>query len=173
MKELIMMRRSGASLFLLDTFLIFKKISYLCSNQLYYKMKRRIILIMFMVLCSVICSAQTIRNTNNSVMAKIDTDGTVRNSNNSVIARFYNSGDIRDSNNHLLGRISSNGDVRDSNNSYLGKIESSGFVRNRNNSTLGKVEADGAVRDSNNHTIGYARGVPMRYAAIFFFFHFF
>lgn len=83
--------------------------------------------------------AQTIRNNNNSTVAKIDNDGTVRNSNNSVI-----------------GRISSNGDIRDSNNHYLGKIES-----------------DGTVRDSNNHTIGYAKGVPMKYAAVYFFFGFF
>ena len=85
-----------------------------------------------MVLCVGLCSAQTIRNTNNSVVAKIDNDGTVRNSNNSVIARINSNGDIRDSNNR-----------------------------------------DGTVRDSNNHTIGYAKGVPSRYAALYFFFNFF
>ena len=52
------------------------------------------------------------------------------------------------------------------------KIEGNGTVRNSNNSLLGKVEGDGTVRDSNNHAIGYARGVPMRYAAVYFFFHF-
>jgi hypothetical protein len=51
-------------------------------------MKIRTTFIMLMMLCAVICSAQTIRNTNNSIIAKIDTDGTVRNSNNSVIARI-------------------------------------------------------------------------------------
>ena len=51
----------------------------------------------------------------------------------------------------------------------LGKVESNGTVRNRNNSILGKVESDGTVRDSNNHILGYARGIPQRYAAVFFF----
>ena len=50
-------------------------------------------------------NAQTIRNTNNSVVAKIDTDGTIRNSNNSVIGRINSNGDIRDGNNHYLGEI--------------------------------------------------------------------
>ena len=56
--------------------------------------------------------------------------------------------------------------------SFFCKIEGNGTVRNSNNSLLGKVEGDGTVRDSNNHSIGYARGVPMRYAAVYFFFHF-
>ena len=79
---------------------------------------------------------------------------------------------IRNSNNRLLGKIGSNGDIRNSNNSYMGKVESSGTVRNSNNSLLGKVDSDGTVRNSNNSVIGYAKGVPMRYAAVFFFFHF-
>ena len=168
------MRRSGASLLLLYTFpstwLIIQKDSVSLQQPNIKKMKRRIILSFLMVLCVGLCSAQTIRNTNNSVVAKIDNDGTVRNSNNSVIARISNNGDIRDSNNHLLGKIGSDGVIRNSNNSYLGKVESNGVVRNSNNSTLGKVEVDGTIRDSNNHTIGYAKGVPMKYAAVFFFF---
>ena len=172
-----MVRRSGASLLLLNTFLficlLIRKDSVSLQQLNIKKIKRMIILSLLMVLCVSICSGQTIRNTNNSVVAKIDTDGTIRNSNNSVIARINSNGEIRDSNNHLLGKIGSNGDVRNSNNSYLGKVESNGVVRNSNNSTLGKVEADGTVRDCNNHTIGYARGVPMKYAAVFFFFNFF
>lgn len=172
-----MMRQIGASLLLLYTFsfiwLIIQKDSVSLQQPNLKKMKRRIILSLLMVLCVGLCSAQTIRNTNNSVVAKIESDGTIRNSNNSVIARINSNGDIRDSNNHLLGKISSNGDVRDSNNSYIGKVESNGVVRSRNNSMLGKVESDGTVRDSNNHTIGYAKGVPSRYAALYFFFNFF
>ena len=55
----------------------------------------------------------------------------------------------------------------------MGKVEGNGTVRNRNNSMLGKVESDGTVRDSNNHVLGTARGVPIRYAAVYFFFHLF
>jgi hypothetical protein len=29
------------------------------------------------------------------------------------------------------------------------------------------------VRDKNNHTLGYARDIPARYAALFFFFNLF
>ena len=77
---------------------------------------------------------------------------------------------IRDKNNSTIARIDSDGTVRNSNNSYIGKIESDGTVRNRNNSYVGKVYQDGTVRNSNNSTIGYAKDVPVRYAAIYFFF---
>ena len=63
--------------------------------------------------------------------------------------------------------------VRDASNRQVGKVESNGSVRNSNNSYLGKVDANGTVRDSNNRVMGYAKGVPTRYVAVFFFFHFF
>ena len=115
--------------------------------------------------------AQTIRNSSNSTVGKIESDGTIRNSSNSYIGKIESNGDIRDSSNRLIGKISSNGEVRNSSNSYIGKIESDGTVRNSSNSYMGKVESDGTVRNSSNSTIGYARGVPMRYAALYFFFN--
>lgn len=135
---------------------------------------RKILLALLMMLSMAHVSyAQTIRNTNNSVVAKIDTDGTIRNSTNSVVARISSNGDIRDNNNHYLGKIESDGDIRDSKNSYLGKVENDGTVRNWNNSYLGKVDSNGTVRNSNNSVIGYAKGVPIHNVAIYFFFGFF
>ena len=64
-------------------------------------------------------------------------------------------------------------DLRNGNNSTIGKIESDGTVRNSSNSTIGKIDKDGTVRNANNSTIGYAKGVNIRYAAVFFFFDFF
>ena len=117
--------------------------------------------------------AQTIRDNGNSMLVKIDSDGTVRNRSNSMVARICSNGEIRDTSNRLLGKVSDDGTVRDSNNSYLGKIESDGTVRDRNNSCMGRVYQDGTVRNNNNSTIGYAKDVPVRYAAIYFFFDFF
>jgi hypothetical protein len=56
--------------------------------------------------------------------------------------------------------------------SFLIKTERKCTAFYQYSSLLGKVERDGTVRDSNNHVIGYARGVPMRYAAVYFLFHF-
>ena len=39
-------------------------------------MSRNIVFFMLFMLCTALCSAQTIRNSNQSVMAKVDADGT-------------------------------------------------------------------------------------------------
>ena len=63
--------------------------------------------------------------------------------------------------------------IRNSNNSTLATISSSGEVRNSSGSLVGRVNSDGTVRNSNNSVIGYAKGVPMKYAALYFFFNLF
>lgn len=136
-------------------------------------MKRLLYIVFFICCLSVTGQAQAIRNSNNSAIATIESDGTVRNGNNSYHGKIERDGTIRGSNNAYLGKIESDGTVRGSNNSYLGKVESDGTVRGSNNAYLGKVESDGTVRDSSNRTLGYAKGVAMRHAALFFFFSFF
>ena len=71
-------------------------------------MNRKLLIMLLLMVWVVASPAQTIRNSNNSAVARIDNDGTVRNSNNSVVARIDSKGDIRDSNNHLLGKSESN-----------------------------------------------------------------
>ena len=41
------------------------------------------------------------------------------------------------------------------------------------NSVLGRIATDGTVRNSNNSVIGYAKGIPTKYAALYFFFRVF
>lgn len=118
-------------------------------------------------------TAQTVRNANNASIATIESDGTVRNSSNAMIGCIESDGDIRDRSNRSLGKLESDGTVRDRSNRSLGKIESDGTVRDQSNRSIGKVESDGTVRDSSNRTLGTAKGVPMRYAALYFFFDFF
>ena len=137
-------------------------------------MMKQLLFILALVLCfAQVGRAQTIRNTSNSALITIDDRGYVRTTGNSVLARIESNGTIRDNSNRFIGKIEDDGTIRDRNNSYLGKVESNGTVRNPSNSVLGKVESDGTVRDRNNHTLGTARGVPMRVAAIYFFFGFF
>ena len=55
----------------------------------------------------------------------------------------------------------------------IGMVDSDGEVKDRNNMRIGRVKPDGTVVDSNNMTIGYAKGIPMEYAVVFFFFKIF
>ena len=78
--------------------------------------------------------------------------------------------DLRDRNYATVGRIDSDGTVRDRNYATVGHINSDGTVRDRNYATVGHIDNDGTVRDRNYATMGYAKGVPQKWAAVFFFF---
>lgn len=148
------------------------KKSYFCTEKKDV-MKKVLFILSFLTFAAATGFAQTIRNTSNSALVTIDERGVVRNTSNSAIARIGSDGVVRDNCNRYLCKIESNGTVRDRHNSCMGKIEDDGTVRNCNNTMLGKVENDGTVRNRNNHALGSAKGVPMRYAALFFFFDIF
>lgn len=117
---------------------------------------KKLLLLLALGLTTLSMNAQDLRNANNATIGKIESDGTVRNSSNSTV-----------------GKIERDGTIRNANNSSIGKVDNDGTVRNSSNSTIGKIDSDGTVRNSNNSSIGYAKGVPVRYAAVFFFFDFF
>ena len=119
---------------------------------------RRFRLFLFAVLLMLTASvqAQTLRDSSNRNIGKVESDGT-----------------IRDGSNRMVGRIYTDGTMRDSSNRNIGKIESDGTVRDGMNRYLGKVESDGTIRNSSNSCIGHARGISHRQAAAFFFFNMF
>ena len=134
---------------------------------------KKYVFVFFLVLSHSVCFGQDIRDGSNMLVGRIEASGIVRDSNNMTIGKIESDGDVRDRNNMLVGRIGTNGSIRDKNNMMIGKVESDGTVRDRNNMMVGKVKQDGTVIGRNNMTIGYAKGVPVTYAAVFFFFNLF
>lgn len=134
---------------------------------------KKYVFVFFLFLSHSVCFGQDIRDGSNMLVGKIEASGIVRDSNNMTIGKIESDGDVRDKNNMLVGRIGTNGSIRDKNNMTIGKVESNGTVRDHNNMMVGKVKQDGTVIGRNNMTVGYAKGVPMAYAAVFFFFNLF
>ena len=156
-------------LFLCTSFMIHNKTFTISSFTIHM---RKLFLLLALGLASCAMNAQDLRNSSNSYIGKIESDGTVRNSSNSSVGKIERDGTIRNSSNTSIGKIESDGTIRNGNNSSIGKVESDGTVR-KNGSSVGKIEKDGTVRNSSNSCIGYAKGVPVKYAALFFFFDFF
>ena len=67
-------------------------------------------------------NAQSIRNSSNMLVGKIETNGIVRDKNNMTIGKFESDGDVRYRNNMLVGKIEANGTIRDRNNMIIGKV---------------------------------------------------
>lgn len=130
------------------------------------------LLIVFLVIVNVL-EAQSVFNSSNMMVGKIEIDGTVRDRNNMMIGIFESDGDVRDKNYMLVGKIERGGTIRDKNYMLLGKVDPDGTVKDKNNMMIGKVKSDGTVVDRNNMTIGYARGIDIKQVAVFFFFKLF
>jgi hypothetical protein len=60
--------------------------------------------------------------------------------------------------------------VQDSGYRTIGHIKSDGTVQDSGYRTIGHVKSDGTVQDASYHTIGHANGIPLRWAALYFFF---
>ena len=54
--------------------------------------------------------------------------------------------------------------------STIGHVKKDGTVQDGNYRTIGHIKDDGTVMDSNYRTIGHAAGIPLFWAAWYFFF---
>ncbi len=60
--------------------------------------------------------------------------------------------------------------IKDSGYRAVAYIKSDGTIQDSNYRTIGYIKSDGRVQDASYRTIGYANGIPLRWAAFFFFF---
>ncbi len=79
-------------------------------------------------------------------------------------------GTVQDASYRTIGHLKSDGTVQDENYRTVGHIKDDGTVQDSSYRTIGHVKSDGTVQDSSYRTIGHADGIPMKWAAFFFFF---
>ena len=60
--------------------------------------------------------------------------------------------------------------IRSSSYQTVAHIKSDGTIQDGSYRTIGHVKSDGTVQDSNYRTIGHADGIPLKWAAFYFFF---
>lgn len=77
---------------------------------------------------------------------------------------------LKDSNYRTTGHIKQDGTIQDSNYRTVGHVKSDGTIQDSNYRTVGHIRNDGTVQDSNYRTIGHAKGVPVTWGAVLFFF---
>ena len=133
----------------------------------------RFALLLFAIILHQIVAAQPLLNSSNMFIGKIESDGTVHDKMNMMIGKFGSDGIIKNRNYMTVGKIERDGIIRDHSYMMIGKVERNGEVKDRNYMRIGRVRPDGTVANSNNMTIGYAKGIPVTYAAVFFFFKLF
>ena len=70
-----------------------------------------------------------------------------------------------------VGYIKSDGTIQDKSYRTVGHIKSDGTIQDSSYRTIGHVKSDGTVQDASYRTIGHAKGIPMQWAAFYFFFN--
>ncbi|MBQ6198258.1 MAG: hypothetical protein IJK44_03365 [Bacteroidales bacterium] len=60
--------------------------------------------------------------------------------------------------------------VKDSGYRTVAYIKSDGTMQDSSYRTIGYIKSDGRVQDASYRTIGYAKGIPLKWAAFYFFF---
>ena len=60
--------------------------------------------------------------------------------------------------------------IKNSSYQTVAHIKSDGTIQDGSYRTIGHIKSDGTVQDANYRTIGHAEGIPLKWAAFYFFF---
>lgn len=114
--------------------------------------------------------AQRITDSGYRTVANIKADGTIQDSSYKTLGYIKSDGRIQDASYKTIGYLKDDGRVQDSSYRTVGYIKDDGRVQDASYRAIGYVKKDGTVQDASYRTIGYAKGIPMRWAAFYFFF---
>ena len=77
---------------------------------------------------------------------------------------------VTNSSYQTVAHIKSDGTIQDANYRTIGHIKSDGTIQDSSYRIIGHVKSDGTVQDASYRIIGHTKGVPMEWAALYFFF---
>ena len=77
---------------------------------------------------------------------------------------------VKNASYQTVAHIKSDGTIQDSGYRTIGYIKSDGRVQDASYRTVGYLKDNGTVQDASYRTIGHANGIPLRWAAFYFFF---
>ena len=77
---------------------------------------------------------------------------------------------VQDAGYRIVAHIKSDGTIQDASYRIIGHIKSDGTIQDASYRIIGHVKSDGTVQDAGYRVIGHTKGVPMEWAALYFFF---
>ena len=77
---------------------------------------------------------------------------------------------VQDALYRVVAHIKTDGTVQDESYRVIGHIQSDGVIQDASYRVIGHVKKDGTVQDASYRVIGHVKGVPMEWAALYFFF---
>ena len=102
----------------------------------------------------------------------IKADGTVQDEALKVVGKIKKDGMVTGANSVIIGYIKDDGTIQDETHKTVGHVGNEGIIKDGDQKTIGYIKIDGTVQNQNNEIIGYAKNIPVKWAAVYFFFLF-
>jgi hypothetical protein len=116
-------------------------------------------------------SAQILQGADMSQIGMIKPDGTVYDESNKVAGKIKKDGMVTNKSSIIIGYIKEDGSIENESHKLVGFVKADGTIEDAEKKVTGFIK-DGVVTDKNNETIGYAKNIPVKWAAAYFFFLF-
>ena len=131
-----------------------------------------IITLMLTMFCAIV-DAQTLYDSNNKLIAKVNADGTIRSQYDQLLGSIDEYGVIWDGYHQKMGRFAGENTILDQYERIIGIIDKDGSITNGPRRPVGKITKKGKVIGAGGFVMGYAKDVDRRITAVFFFTDFF
>ena len=132
-------------------------------------MKKIVLIIGFFVSMKV--NAQALLGPEMNKIGMIKPDGTVLDENDKLAGKFKKDGMVTDKQSVITGYIKEDGTIENEAHTVVGYVHHDGTVLDKDKKMIGHIK-EGVVTGGNNETIGYAKGVPVKWTAVYYFFLF-
>jgi hypothetical protein len=131
---------------------------------------KRYLLIIFLFI-ALKDNAQVLQGADMNKVATIKPDGTVLDEADKLAGHIKKDGMVTDKQSVITGYIKADGTIENEAHAIVGYVQNDGTVLDKDKKTIGSIK-EGVVTSASNETIGYAKGVPVKWAAVYFFFLF-
>jgi hypothetical protein len=132
-------------------------------------MKRYLLIIFLFV--AVRGNAQVLQGADMNKVATIKADGTVLDESDKLAGRIKKDGMVTDKQSVITGYIKDDGTIENEAHSTVGYVQTDGTILDKEKKVIGHIK-EGVVTSASGETIGYAKGVNVKWAAVYFFFLF-
>jgi len=115
--------------------------------------------------------AQILQGAELNTVGQIKGDGTVLDEAGKLAGKIKKDGMVTNASSVITGYIKPDGSIENEAHAVVGFVKEDGEILGPDKKTIGYIK-EGVVTNEKNETIGYAKNIPVKWAAVYFFFLF-
>lgn len=128
-------------------------------------------LFLFAIIITFQGHAQLLQGAELNTVGQIKADGTVLDEAGKLAGKIKKDGMVTNAASVITGYIKADGSIENEAHVVVGFVKEDGEIQGPDKKTIGYIK-EGVVTNEKNETIGYAKNIPVKWAAVYFFFLF-